>query len=157
MHELCSGTRQSYKRGCRCDLCKQAESAYKRDLRQRHREAVGEFVTQGVPPLSLVTPGTGTDSKSDPVCGPVESAILLEIGDFEQSRPGLVAVALSLAVVLDNPRATSSKPPAAGALVNILNLLRKTAVASKETPLASVRQMTKPTSGRSLGAICRKG
>jgi hypothetical protein len=54
----------------------------------------------------------------------------------------LVAVALSLAAVLDNPRAISSKPPAAGALVNILNQLQKSARAARPK-LASVRDMTK--------------
>jgi len=57
-------------------------------------------------------------------------------------RAGLAAAALSLAAVLDNPRATSSKPAAAGALVNILNQLRKSASGSK-AKLAAVRQMTR--------------
>lgn len=51
------------------------------------------------------------------------------------------AAALALAAVLDNPRATSSKPAAAGALVNIMNQLRKSAQGAKPK-LAAVRQMT---------------
>jgi hypothetical protein len=57
-------------------------------------------------------------------------------------RPGLAAAALALAAIFDNPKATSSQPPAAGALVNILNQLRKSAAGAKPK-LAAVRQMTK--------------
>lgn len=44
----------------------------------------------------------------------VVAAVLEEISILNSSRPGLVAAALAMAAVLDNPRATSSKPPGRG-------------------------------------------
>jgi hypothetical protein len=56
-------------------------------------------------------------------------------------RPGLRAAALALAAVLDNPKATSTKPAAAAALVNMLDTLRKSTRGTRPK-LASVRAMT---------------
>jgi hypothetical protein len=143
MHEYAHGSRQSYKRGCRCDLCKQAEREYKKDLRQRQREAVGEFVTPSVT-LSLVS-GSGSDFKSHPVSGSgaVESAVALEIDELgPHQRPGLAAGALAMARILDNPKAVSTQPAAAAKLAQILETLRRTSTATKPK-LASVRQMTR--------------
>jgi hypothetical protein len=82
-------------------------------------------------------------STSDYVGSGVVAAVEQEISHIGgHPRPGLAAAALSLAAVLANPRATSSKPAAAGALVNILNQLRKSASGSKPK-LAAVRQMTR--------------
>ena len=75
----------------------------------------------------------------------VSERVSLEISWVEAldtTRPGLVAAALALAGVLDNPKAVSSQPPAAGQLVNILNQLRKSAAGGKPK-LASVRQMSR--------------
>jgi hypothetical protein len=91
MHKNAHGMRRTYKAGCRCDLCKQAESAYKRELRQRQREAVGDFVTQVVPSLSLMVGGALT-SGNDPAkyLGAVESAVALEIEALgRHHRPGI--------------------------------------------------------------------
>ena len=43
--------------------------------------------------------------------------------------------------IMDSPRAISSQPAAAAALINVLNTLRKSAVGAKPK-LAAVRQMT---------------
>lgn len=142
------GLRRTYKAGCRCDLCKQAESAYKRDLRQRQREGVGEFVTQAVT-LSLVPGGTSTSVgvEVDSWCGAVESAVALEIAELTaHPRPGLEAAAAALARILDNPKATATKPAAAAKLVHILDMLRKSNAAKPK--LASVRSMTTEKSNR---------
>jgi hypothetical protein len=145
MHEYAHGSRQSYKRGCRCDLCKCAEREYKRDLRQRQREEVGEFVTRGVPSLSLVAGGGSgllTSGNAANSCGAVESAVAEEIAALEaHSRPGIEAACLALAAVLDNPKAVSTKPAAAAKLVHLLDTLRKGSNTSRK--LASVRQMTR--------------
>jgi hypothetical protein len=138
--------RSSYKAGCGCDLCKQAEAAYRRELRQRRREAVGEFVTRAVPGLSLVTGGgTGALTCGNAGYAPansVEAAVLLEIeGLGVHPRPGLEAACLALARVLDNPKATSTKPAAAAKLAHILDMLCKSTVTKPR--LASVRRMTK--------------
>ena len=112
MHGLCNGSRRSYKAGCRCDLCKQAESEYKRDLRRRQREAVGEFVTSGVT-LSLVPGGTSTSVgvEVDSWCGAVESAVALEIAELTaHPRPGLEAAAAALARILENHAPSPGRP-----------------------------------------------
>lgn len=143
MHKTAHGSRQLYKRGCRCDLCRSAEREYKKDLRRRQREAVGEFVTPAVT-LSLVPGGSGA-GYSAPVHtgGAVESAVSLEIEQLvAHPRPGLEAAALALARVLDNPKATSTKPAAAAKLAHLLDTLRKSSVSRPK--LASVRRMTKP-------------
>jgi hypothetical protein len=148
MHESAHGMRSSYKAGCRCDLCKQAESAYKRGLRKRQREAVGEFVTRAVPSLSLVTGdgGEGLRLERDPSeLGAVESAVLLEIeGLGAHHRPGLDAAALALARVLDNPKAVSTQPAAAKVLAQMLDKLRSLPGAHRGK-LAVVRAMTEET------------
>jgi hypothetical protein len=73
----------------------------------------------------------------------VEAAVRAEVQEFGSAvRPGLVAAAIAMARVLDNPKAVSSQPPAAGQLVNILNQLRKSAGGVKPK-LAAVRQMIK--------------
>jgi hypothetical protein len=153
MHENMHGLRKSYKAGCRCDQCKCAEREYKRDLRQKQREEVGEFVTQGVPSLSLV-PGGGaeyvTSGNAANPRGAVESAVALEIESLGAiSRPGVAAACLALAAVLDNPRAVSTKPAAAAKLVHLLEMLRKGSNTSRK--LASVRQMTSSKGGGSHG------
>ena len=136
MSSKCNGNEGSYNRGCRCDLCKQAASDARRERRRLEREAVGEFApVSDIGHLASYEPRTGED-------GSVVAAVRQEISDIgAYPRPGLAAAALSLAAVLDNPRATSSKPAAAGALVNILNQLRKSAKGAKSR-LASVRAMT---------------
>jgi hypothetical protein len=142
MHENIHGLRQTYKAGCRCDLCKQAESEYKKDLRRRQREAVGEFVTPVTPALSLVTPEVVTANSQVSSLGAVEAAVAGEIEQLgPHRRPGVAAVALALARILDNPKAVSTQPPAAGQLVHAMNTLRKSATGAKPK-LASVRAMT---------------
>jgi hypothetical protein len=145
MHESAHGMRRSYKAGCRCDLCKQAENEYRRGLRQRRREEVGEFVTRAVPSLSLVAGGGGaalTSGNAANISGAVESAVSLEIeGLGAISRPGIAAAALALARVLDNPKAVSTQPAAAAKLAHLLDMLRKGS--RTKAKLASVRQMTR--------------
>lgn len=106
---------------------------------------VGEFVTQAVPSLSLVTssgavnPGFMTAA----VLGEVEAAVSLEIETVgDHGRPGLAAAALALARILDNPKAVSTQPAAAAKLANLLETLRKSSV--NKLKLAAVRRLTNP-------------
>lgn len=114
------GSRRRYADGCRCPGCREANADYQRDYRERS-------VAAGV---------------SD-VAGRVELAVAQELGGLAQSaaRPGLVAVALALARVLDNPRAVSAQPSAAGKLKQILGELHK-GVGVRSSRLALVRGMT---------------
>lgn len=89
-------------------------------------------------------PPTSVDATSS-----VVAAVLEEIGTLGCSRPGLVAVALTLAAVLDNPKATTSMPQAAGRLMQVLDRLRTSATARRGT-LALVKDMTKQGCGHVL-------
>jgi hypothetical protein len=88
----------------------------------------------------------GSSGRRFKSCQPDHSELVKQLREWPLALPGLAAIAMALAVVLDNPRATSSKPPAAGPLVNILNQLRKSAQGAKPK-LASVRRMTRPDKG----------
>jgi hypothetical protein len=125
------GTRHRYIDGCRCDDCKTANATYERDRRARH--ANGEF-SQRAAVVSLPAQPCGP--------GPVESAVESELAGLAgQTRPGLVAVALELARVLDHPRAVSQKPAAAKVLVGVLDTLHKGSD-QRRGRLAVVRTMT---------------
>lgn len=147
MRSKCRESESSYNSGCRCEACRLAASVARRERRRLAREAVGESPTLDMDRTRLVSiPSGATNVAPDkpPTSGlTVSEAVSLEISGLgDTTRPGLAAAALSLAALLDNPRATSSKPAAAGALTNILNQLRKSAAGGKPK-LASVRQMSR--------------
>jgi hypothetical protein len=129
------GTRRRYNEGCHCDECKAANTAYRRDLRERH--ATGGLAR----PASLVPLSQPlTPTPSEP--GPVESAVAAEIAELpqRQERPGLAQIALALARIMDNPRAVSSQPAAARQLVAILGTLSRRS--HRRGKLALVKSMT---------------
>jgi hypothetical protein len=68
---------------------------------------------------------SGDCSTSEKASNYVEAAVLEEISGLSSPRPGLVAAAVAMARVLDNARAVSSHPPAAGRLMQALELLWK--------------------------------
>lgn len=70
------------------------------------------------------------------------AGVLEEISGLESQRPDLVAIAFALAALMDDPKATTSKPPAAGRLVQVLEKLHATAARRRNNPLAVVRSMT---------------
>jgi hypothetical protein len=148
MRSKCRGNESCYKAGCRSDQCKRAAADARRERRRREREAIGEFAASDIR-TRLVSIPTGDASTSGNVApAPAThaedscvAAVLEEISALERPRSGLVAVAVAMAAVLDNPRATSSKPPAAGRLVQVLEKLRSSSPSSRGK-LALVRQMT---------------
>lgn len=147
MPSKCRESESCYGDGCRSDLWKKAAADARRERRRRAREAVGELPASDIPRtrlVSITSPGENSPPDKPPTSGlTVSEAVSLEISGLGAStRPGLAAAAMSLAALLDNPRATSSKPAAAGALTNILNQLRKSAQGGKPK-LASVRQMSR--------------
>lgn len=142
MNRFEHGTRLSYQAGCRCDLCKEAESSYKRGLRQRKREAVGVVGAPTVSALSLVSgDGTVTPTSGDASVGAVEAAVALEIEGLGADRGGLKQTVLALARIMDNPKATSTQPAAAAKLADMLETLRKS-TDGRKSKLGSVRSMT---------------
>lgn len=146
------GSRKGYRAGCRCDQCKCAEAGYQRDLKQRKLESdvpVGNAAGPAVRLASVsnnpVTSGnTALNMYAEPagaVEGSAVAAVLAEIKDLSDPRPGLVAIALEMARVLDDPKAITSKAPAAGRLADVLDRLSKGAD-KRRSRLAEVRKMT---------------
>jgi hypothetical protein len=122
------GTRRCYNEGCRCGDCKDANAAYQQEYRQRP--------TAVIPLSTAVTP---------PICGPgpVESGVEAEIsGLAAEARPGLAAVALELARVMDNPKAVNQKAAAAKVLATTLDKLHAVSARGRRGNLALVRQMS---------------
>lgn len=80
--------------------------------------------------------------------GRVEAAVEAEIADLQQTvdRPGLAAMALTLATLMDDPAQKGKWPDAAAKLEGLLDKLRKGAD-SKRSKLASVRAMTSVKTG----------
>jgi hypothetical protein len=112
--------RTRYTRGCHCNVCKAAERDYQRE---RYRRQRGLSVDPPDPPtLGVVT--EPTDSSYD---GSVVAAVRaeLEAAPTASERPGLAAVALALATILDNPKHIPTQPAAARQLVTILDRLSK--------------------------------
>jgi hypothetical protein len=141
------GSRQAYQAGCRCDLCKEAESSYKRELRRRKREAVGGFAAAPVTALSLVSgDGTRAATSGNASVGSVEAAVQAEIDALGSDRGGLKATVVALARILDNPKAVSTQPAAAAKLADMLETLRKSSDV-KKSKLASIRSMTSVKTG----------
>jgi len=128
------GTRHRYVDGCRCGDCRAANRVYAADLRKRHADG-GPIAHAVVSLRPVVEPASGP--------GRVEAAIRLETEGLALAavRPALVETAISLARILDNPRAVSHQPAAAGKLADILDRLHKGAVA-RRGGLKVVRAMT---------------
>ena len=130
------GTRRCYSvEGCRCGDCREAQRVYCADLRRRHvaGEVVRPVVVASLPPLEVAPPGPG----------PVEVAVGREVEGLllASVRPALVETAVSLAKILDNPRAVPQQPAAAGKLADIMDRLHKGSVA-RRGGLKLVRAMT---------------
>jgi hypothetical protein len=115
------GTRACYQHGCRCDDCRCAESEYQKERRQRINESVGEIALLSERADSSLTSGNTEPAPANSVV----AAVTAEVGALgTHSRPGVAAVAVALAAVLDHPKATSCKPAAARVLISTLKRLR---------------------------------
>ena len=142
MSKNAHGTRKRYQEGCDCDPCKGAEAEYKRGLRQRQREAVGEFAAPVVTPLSLVTGGTETVPSVGAARKSAVEAVSAAIESLDARKsPDLEAAALAMAAILDNPKAISTQPAAAKNLAEFMAQLRK-AGSGRQSKLATVKSMT---------------
>lgn len=120
----CEGTmtlehgRTRYTRGCRCAVCKAAERDYQRDRYRRQR---------GLPvdPPALWEPSV---INLPSVSSPIDSVVVavraeLDAAPGAAERPGLSAVALALAAILDDAKHIASQPAAARQLAAILGAL----------------------------------
>jgi hypothetical protein len=66
-----------------------------------------------------------TSGNAEDLLVSVEAAVLAEVQALGWGvRPGLVAAAVAMARILDNPKAVSSQPPAARMLTTLLDKIR---------------------------------
>jgi hypothetical protein len=83
------------------------------------------------------------DPNGSPELGSVELAVHKEVNDLPaQRRPGLVAIALAMARILDSSRVVSAQPAAAKVLVSVLDTLHKGSAQGHRGNLAVVKSMT---------------
>ena len=113
--------RRRYQQGCRCDQCRLAEAEYQKRNRQR-RAAKALKAVQDQPESDDTEP-------SEDAAGPVSvvAAVALEVDGLAgvDGKPGLVATALAMAKILDNPVAIAQHPAAAARLMDLMSDLRK--------------------------------
>lgn len=112
------GTLSAYNNGCRCADCVERNASY----RQQRRN--------------------GSDIDAGQVPGPVESGVREEIGLAVESRPGLAAVAVCLAQLLDNPQGRNQWAAAAKVLAGLLDTLSSVSARGSHGRLALVRNMS---------------
>ena len=130
-----------YRLGCRCDVCRAAESARKREQHLRTgRPARRPAPLAAVPPLPPAEPpAPGPD-------GRVVAGVRAEIGQLAEGvaerYPGLVETALTLAAGLDNPKGLTSHPALAARLFTALGKL-EAASAGGRGKLAAVSSMSR--------------
>ena len=122
--------RSRYTAGCRCGTCKRANREYARRRRTQHLTAVT------TPPPADLTP------EAPAPIGAVVAAVQAQLADLPAAleRPGVTAVAVKLAEVLDNDSAVPQHAAAARALIEILGGLHKSS--ARRARLSAVRSMT---------------
>lgn len=120
--------RSRYTAGCRCGTCKQANREYQRRRRSKH--------LQPVPPGDPSPP-------SEFISGPVTQAVSAQLEHLPaaQERPGVFAIAIRLAQLLDNQTAVPQYSSAARVLTDIIATLSKHS--TRRTRLSAVRSMTR--------------
>jgi hypothetical protein len=123
--------RTRYRRhGCRCDVCKEANKVYMRELRARHR---------GLTAL----PADETPPTGDAADGPAVAAVradLAALGDLTGCQ-ALAAAAVAMARILDDRRLVTTQPSAAKQLASLMAVLHRQA-APRSGRLALVQAMT---------------
>jgi hypothetical protein len=130
------GTHSRYSQGCRCDAC--TEGHRLTALEYAQRKAAGQ-----VRPRVQVAEIPPPSPNGPPEPGPVEAAVHEEInGMAAETRPGLVAIALAMARLLDNPKAVNQQPAAAKVLAAMLEKLRQASAPGRRGHLAAVKSMT---------------
>ena len=127
--------RSRYQAGCHCDVCRKAQSDYRKRLRQRKNAGRQLGLAASVD----AGPATGSST-------PVGDAVQRELDALgaAESRPGLAAAAMVMAAILDTPLYVGQQPAAAGRLVAILSMLHKRSWNRRGGFLSEVRAMTAP-------------
>lgn len=140
------GTRTKFNAGCKCDACKQANRAYFKARRRKQEPA--ERKPAAPRNVTEFKPRIPNDPPVEREPGVTEAAVMAEIAGLStaEQRPGLVAVALAHARVLDDPLAISQHASNGHRLAEALDKLRKGADA-RTGRLASVRSIGKQATG----------
>jgi hypothetical protein len=116
-------------------VCKTAERDYQRN---RYRRQRGLPVDPPDPPKLNVADSSPVSSRNGSVVAAVRAE--LDASAAAAERPGLTAVALALAAILDDAKHVPTQPAAARHLVAILGTLSKPA--QRRGKLAVVKSMT---------------
>jgi hypothetical protein len=112
--------RAAYQRGCRCEVCVEANRAY---MRARRAKSRGLEVVPDLPAVDpQVTPPDGR------VTAGVKEEIAM-LGDVAERWPGLVESAVAMAAILDDPRLATTQPSAQRRLQAVLDQLHDRAPA----------------------------
>lgn len=127
-----------YRSGCRCAVCRSAETLRKRSYRAR---AGGKVVA--MPTAAAIA--TGKTRVKPKAVGSVEQAVLEETAPLPKSaeQPALVAGAIAMAHVLDNDSLVSMHPAAARQLQAVLQELHRGPKRKSNGRLAAVRMMSR--------------
>lgn len=138
--------RSQYLKGCRCDECRAANSDYMKARRlakaaQSESGAKKEPAKASERHLNVVEmPSQPTEPESPTDELSVERAVREEIGKLDcADRPGLAAIAIRLAQVLDKKSAVAQYANASARLTDVMEQLRSTAP-KKRSKLAELRQ-----------------
>lgn len=124
--------RSRYNAGCRCGECRAANREHSRRRRSK----------QHLKPLPTPAPAKGSQQPEFAEDGRVTEAVRAQLADnpAAQERPGLYAIAIRLAQLLDNPDAVPQYASAAHRLTEVLTILSKSA--ARRGRLSAVRGMT---------------
>ena len=129
--------RGRYNAGCRCPT---GRAANREHSRQRRSEG-----------LTAVPPVAGSPPQPEFTDGPVTEAVRAQLAGTATAleRPGLYAVAIRLAQLLDNPSAAPQFAGAGHRLTEILTTLSKSS--TQRGRLHAVRNMTAQSDRQTLG------
>ncbi len=121
--------RSRYNAGCRCGVCRAANRDHSRRRRSKHH-------------LQPVSAPPAEASPAEFISGRVTEAVAAQLADTAAAheRPGLYAIAIRLAQLLDSPSAVPQHASAAHRLTEILTILSKSS--TRRGRLAAVRDMT---------------
>ena len=138
--------RAAYRRGCRCEVCCEANRVYAREHKRRKKSEIPRAIGHRGDHFILVDAHKTTSPAESDVTprGRVVEAVARDLASCNafDERPGLAATAMAMAELLDNPSASPQWPAAAARLTAILMEVVP-AVPVRASGLAAVREMTR--------------
>lgn len=140
--KIAHGTRAGYKKGCRCEPCTAANREYFRAYRAAKCTGLAT-----VTPLKAVAAQVSQETHREP--GPNELAVIEQTAQSAAAavQPATVAMALTMARVLDDEKSRAMHPQATRQLHALLTSLAPAKRKSRGR-LARVQSMTSGTAAR---------